>query len=182
MTMETGTLTEEGVEGLATAMDGLNRVTGEFGRTLTGAFAKGALAGKSFEDVLRGIGQRFVDIALKAALKPAESLMNGLFSGLAGALGGAAGAVKPFADGGVVAAPTYFPMARGLGLMGEAGPEAVMPLSRGPDGKLGVRGGGGGGVTVNVAISTPDAASFRRSEAQVSASLARAVSRGQRGL
>ena len=93
------------------------------------------------------------------------------------------GAVMPFAQGGVVTAPTYFPMGRGLGLMGERGAEAVMPLARGPDGRLGVRTGGGGGrpVSVTVNVSTPDAASFRRSEAQVSAALARAVARGQRG-
>ena len=65
--------------------------------------------------------------------------------------------------------------------MGEAGPEAVMPLSRGADGRLGVAAGGGArpaSVTVNIA--TPDADSFRRSQAQVSAALARAVARGQR--
>jgi len=44
----------------------------------------------------------------------------------------------PFAKGGVVSGPTVFPFANGTGLMGEAGPEAIMPLSRGSDGKLGV--------------------------------------------
>jgi phage-related minor tail protein len=93
------------------------------------------------------------------------------------------GMVMPFAKGGVVGAPSYFPLGRGLGLMGERGAEAVMPLARGPDGRLGVQAGGGGrpaSITVN--ISTPDAESFRRSEAQVSAALARAVARGQRGM
>ena len=54
------------------------------------------------------------------------------------------GRVQPFARGGVVNGPTYFPMRGGLGLMGEAGPEAIMPLSRGADGSLGVRTQGGG--------------------------------------
>jgi phage-related minor tail protein len=93
------------------------------------------------------------------------------------------GMVMPFAKGGVVGAPSYFPLGRGLGLMGERGAEAVMPLARGPDGRLGVQAGGGSrpaSITVN--ISTPDAESFRRSEAQVSAALARAVARGQRGM
>jgi phage-related minor tail protein len=88
-----------------------------------------------------------------------------------------------FADGGVVNAPTWFPHAQGLGLAGEAGPEAIMPLARGPDGKLGVRGGARAApVSVTVNVTTPDADSFRRSEAQVSAALARAVARGQRAM
>jgi len=93
------------------------------------------------------------------------------------------GMVMPFAKGGVVGAPAYFPLGRGLGLMGEKGAEAVMPLARGPDGRLGVRPGGGTRpVSVTVNIATPDQESFRRSEAQVSAALARAVARGQRGM
>lgn len=48
------------------------------------------------------------------------------------------GSVTAFADGGVVSRPTMFPMRGGTGLMGEAGPEAIMPLKRGADGKLGV--------------------------------------------
>ena len=48
------------------------------------------------------------------------------------------GNVVPFAKGGIVNRPTVFPMKNGMGLMGEAGPEAVMPLSRGANGKLGV--------------------------------------------
>ena len=62
--------------------------------------------------------------------------------------------LQAFAMGGIVKRPTIFPFADGgagrLGLMGEAGPEAIMPLKRGADGKLGVAGGGGTSVTVNV--------------------------------
>ena len=116
-----------------------------------------------------------------------SSLLGSLFGagGPALAKGGvfSRGMLMPFAKGGVVGAPTYFPLGRGLGLMGEQGAEAVMPLARGPDGRLGVRGGGGGRpVSVTVNVTTPDADSFRRSEAQVSAALARAVARGQRGM
>ncbi len=49
------------------------------------------------------------------------------------------GRVIPFARGGIVSSPTIFPMANGAGLMGEAGPEAIMPLRRGADGRLGVQ-------------------------------------------
>jgi len=67
--------------------------------------------------------------------------------------------------------------------MGEAGPEAIMPLARGPDGKLGVRGGGGGRpVNVVMNISTPDAQSFRRSQSQIAAQMGRVLGSGQRNL
>ncbi len=67
--------------------------------------------------------------------------------------------------------------------MGEAGPEAIMPLARGADGRLGVRGGaGGGGVSVTMNITTPDAEGFRRSQSQVAAEMSRAISRGRRNL
>lgn len=62
--------------------------------------------------------------------------------------------VQAFADGGVVGGPTFFPMSGGkTGLMGEAGPEAIMPLKRGKDGKLGVEAQGGGSITVNQTIN-----------------------------
>ena len=157
-----GGLTNDLIDGLSDAMDALNRSTDRFGETITGAFSRGILAGCSFDEILRSIGQRFVDIALQAALKPATGLLNGLIGSLTGTIGSALGGIKPFADGGVVSSPTYFPMAGQVGLMGEAGPEAVVPLARGADGKLGIRSGGGAGTTVNVSIATQDLSSFRR--------------------
>lgn len=47
----------------------------------------------------------------------------------------------------VVSSPTLFAFAKGAGLMGEAGPEAIMPLTRASDGSLGVRAVGNSGVT-----------------------------------
>ena len=65
-----------------------------------------------------------------------------------------ANGIQPFASGGIVNSPTLFKFANGgamrNGLMGEAGPEAIIPLKRGRDGKLGVAGGGGTSVVVNV--------------------------------
>ena len=82
----------------------------------------------------------------------------------------------------MIGTPTYFPlMDGGVGLAGEAGPEAIMPLARGPDGRLGVSGGGGGN-TINVQIATPDLDNFRRSESYITGQIARAVARGQRSL
>lgn len=170
----------------------------QFGRALTGALAQGVIEGKRLEDVLRGVGRSMTESLLKSALSPLQSEIANLISlgannvlnqvrggfGL-GELGKPMGSVRAFADGGIVASPTYFPLGRGLGLMGESGAEAIMPLSRGPDGRLGVSAGGGGQarpLNVTVQVSTPDASSFRRSEAQVSAAIARAVARGSRAL
>ena len=88
-----------------------------------------------------------------------------------------------FASGGVINTPSYFPLSGGgLGLAGEAGPEAIVPLSRGPDGRLGIASGGGqGGGNITVQIVTPDPGSFRRSEAYLTGQIARAVARGPRG-
>lgn len=68
------------------------------------------------------------------------------------------GNVVPFANGGVVGSPTTFGLSGGrTGLMGEAGPEAILPLNRGPGGKLGVNAEGlAANVQVNV-INNSDA-------------------------
>lgn len=66
----------------------------------------------------------------------------------------AANGIVPYAMGGIVNRPTLFPFANGgsigTGLMGEAGPEAIIPLQRGANGKLGVAGGGG---TTNIVVN-----------------------------
>ncbi len=60
--------------------------------------------------------------------------------------------IVPFASGGIVSKPTLFKFAAGTGLMGEAGPEAIMPLRRGTDGRLGVTvsGSQGNNISINV--------------------------------
>jgi len=89
--------------------------------------------------------------------------------------------VMPFAKGGIVSGPVTFPMRGATGLMGEAGPEAILPLSRGANGKLGVEmAGGGRPVSVTMNISTPDAEGFRRSKGQIAAQVSRAIARGNR--
>src|SRR6267154_2480939 len=149
-----------------------------FARAMTQAFAASVTGGKQFDDVLKSLALRISDLAVRLAFKPLEkSLTSGiesLLSGLTGiggsaatkAEGAASGAIKPFAAGGVIGTPTYFPLTNGgVGLAGEAGPEAIMPLRRGPDGRLGVSGSGGN--TINVQISTPDLDNFRRSESYI---------------
>lgn len=165
-----------------------------FARAMTRAFSTSVTGGKQFNDVLKSLTLRLSDMAVRLAFKPLErSLSSGLSSLLSGLTGvgglgttsvlnNALGAVKPFAVGGVIGTPSYFPMMDGgVGLAGEAGPEAIMPLRRGPDGRLGVASAGGGN-SVTIHIATPDADSFRRSESYIAGQIARAVARGQRVL
>jgi lambda family phage tail tape measure protein len=165
-----------------------------FARAMTQAFSASVTGGKQFDDVLKSLALRLSDLAVKLAFKPLEkSLASGITSLLSGLTGStdatnasgsvkaAFGAIKPFAAGGVIGTPTYFPLMNGgVGLAGEAGPEAIMPLKRGPDGRLGVAGSGGNSITVQIA--TPDLESFRRSESYITGQIARAVARGQRSL
>ncbi|WP_072392074.1 phage tail tape measure protein [Hyphomicrobium sp. CS1GBMeth3] len=162
----------------------------QFSNALVGAFDGIAIKGRNVSDVLRTLALRLSDIVLKAALRPLEQGVGNLVTGLlSGGLGFAKGGVVqqglpvPFASGGVIQSPIAFPLAGGrTGIAGERGPEAIMPLSRGPDGRLGIAARGGAGISVTFNVATPDAESFRRSETQIAAMLARAVSLGQRNL
>ncbi|MEL6960738.1 MAG: phage tail tape measure protein [Pseudomonadota bacterium] len=133
--------------------------------------------GASLSDAFSTLGQAMSRTVYNNAMRPVTDHLGGI---LAGGVNSLVGAITPFAKGGVVSGPTTFPMRGGTGLMGEAGPEAIMPLKRGPDGSLGVAASGGQAITVNMNISTPDAASFQRSQSQIAASMTRALSRGQR--
>jgi lambda family phage tail tape measure protein len=95
----------------------------------------------------------------------------------------AGGRIKPFAKGGVLASPMLFPLENRTGLAGEAGPEAIMPLQRGSERRLGVAAQGNSQpVTIHFNVTATDAASFRRSETQIAAMLNRMTSRGARNL
>ncbi|MBB2970146.1 phage tail tape measure protein [Mesorhizobium sp. RMAD-H1] len=161
-------------------LDDLQKKSDRFGVSLTAALKGAAVSGRGLDDVLRGLATSLAGLALETGLKPLQGMMSSMFSGLLGGLGG----VTAFAKGGVVSSPTYFGMAGGsLGLTGEAGAEAILPLARGADGRLGVAAGGTTKpMQVVFNVSTPDASSFRKSEAQVSGMLARAARRGARSL
>lgn len=144
----------------------------DLGMTFSSAFEDAMIRGQGLRAVLAGIFEDIQRIILRRAVT--EPLANWMMGGVGGAggllgllrgggafsladFGGiygrggafAGGRVQRLAGGGVVANPTVFPMAGGAGLMGEAGPEAVMPLARLGSGELGVKAArGGGGTTV----------------------------------
>ncbi len=155
------------------------------------AVATFATTGKlSFSDFAKSILADMARIATRAAASQAlSSLFGGFFgggnaaaqsgvdnlvsnSGLFANGGAFAGGVQMFATGGaftnsVVSTPTAFGMSGGrLGVMGEAGPEAVMPLTRTSSGALGVRAMGGGGSQINVEVNIASDGSANVSSSQ----------------
>ena len=161
-------------------MEDLSR---SLGRELSGSLRQAVTSGNELEGTLRRIALGVADMALRQGLAPLKSLAGPGLGGLVGMIPQLLGGVLPFASGGVVSTPTYFPTGGQLGVMGEAGAEAILPLKRGTDGSLGVgAAGGSGSVNITLNVTTPDAGSFRKSEAQITGMLARAVSRGARTL
>jgi len=94
----------------------------------------------------------------------------------------AKGAVKPYDTGGIVTHPTIFPMQNGYGLMGEAGPEAIMPLARTPQGDLGVKAtSSNDSGNVYIIMNNPtfqDQATLRRVYAEMATQIAERVAPG----
>ncbi len=201
MTVENVTIeVEANTDKAMRSLRSLDNVTKNFGRNIANALSNAVIKGEDLDDLFRSLAQNIASNALKDGLKPLQDLLsgglnnllssfskggrspsssgNGVFSAFANAL--------PFAKGGIVASPSFFPLNSGLGVAGEAGPEAIIPLQRGSDGRLGIGGNNGGGVrggnSIVVNISTPDIAGFRRSEAQVTSALSRAVQRSRRTL
>lgn len=170
----------------------VNTLSTGIGGGLRRAFDGLIFDGLRLSDALRMVAQSMISGVYNAAMRPVQGALGGLVAQGVNSVvnsmmpfkdGGAfsQGRVMPFAKGGVVASPTMFPMRGGKGLMGEAGPEAIMPLARGADGRLGVQAAGGGrSVTVVMNIQTPDVQGFQRSQSQIAAQASRALARGQR--
>ncbi len=170
----------------------VNSMSRSIGGGLRRAFDGVVFDGMRLSDALQNVATSMIDAAYNTAMRPVQNALGSVISnGMNGLLGGimpfekggaiSQGRVMPFARGGVVNGPTTFPMRGGTGLMGEAGPEAIMPLRRGADGRLGVASASGGGaVHVTMNITTPDVSGFRQSSTQVAAQMQRALARGQR--
>lgn len=137
------------------AMAEAGRTAERFAASLGDALADVALEGRSFEDAMRSLALSMAEATLNSALEPLETGAGDLLGRLASGLAGSlAGGV-----GGVVGGA-----GAGVDGLGAPGPGAFPPAP----------------VTLNV--STPDAASFRRSEGQIAAMLARTAARGRRSL
>ena len=174
----------------AAALKNLEQLSQSFGAQLTGALKGAVLSGKDLDDILRKIGLNLAGMALNQGLKPLQStdrfavlvaFQRLLPGSMPFAKGGVPGHVVPFASGGVVSTPELLSDGAQCRPDGRGGSEAILPLQRSADGRLGVA-ASGGGAPVNVVfnVSAQDAGSFRKSEAQITGMLARAVSRGTR--
>lgn len=121
-----------------------------------------AVTGKAnFADMARSMIADMIKIMIQGTIMKQVLGFLGLPTmGFGFANGGAfSGGVQKFAAGGVFNTPQFFQFAKGgapaLGVLGEAGPEAILPLQRGADGRLGImsQGGGGNSVVQNNAIN-----------------------------
>jgi hypothetical protein len=141
---------------MAGELEELDRLAARFGATMVRSLGQATASGRSLGDVLRGLALSLSSQALSAGLAPLSRLAGSALGG--GGAGGGAG---------------------GSDLLGSLAGGAMSLLS-------GLTGGSGGaaGVSpaVTVNIATPDLDSFRQSQSQVAASLARGVSRGMRNL
>lgn len=126
----------------------------ELGATFESAFESAIVRGEKLRDVLSGIGQDLLRLFVRRAItaplfgileEAGSSLLPGLFSAKGNVFQNQR--VTPFARGGVVSGPVAFPLARGIGIAGEAGAEGILPLRRNQRGQLGVMAQGTGGAT-----------------------------------
>jgi phage-related minor tail protein len=198
---DTGRMAAAFADELARLRDGLSGASQEtlrlergFSGGLRRAIDGLLLDGDRLSDALRNVARSMADTIYAAAMKPVTDRLGGLLAQGVGtamqalspfASGGSfsQGRVMPFAKGGIVSQATAFPMRGGTGLMGEAGPEAIMPLARDASGRLGVRAEGAGAsrpVQVTIHVTTPDVAGFARSQGQIAAEMGRLLARGAR--
>jgi len=133
----------------------------------------------SFKDLTRSIIADMARIAIQQSItKPLTNFIGGLFNAK-GNVFNQQGLVSAYAKGGVVDKPTFFRYggAGKLGVLGEAGSEAILPLSRGSNGKLGVQASGSTGTVINVSVdaSSTDVSGNANEGNQLGQAIANAV-------
>ena len=143
------------LQSLERSLAELSRQATAFSTAITAAFKAAVVGGQDFESVLKSLALKLSGIAFDRAVQPLSNIIGAGIEGLFGALGlPAAGATTPSLGG------------------------SRLPLERAATGALEAA----RPMVVNFNVATPDAASFRQAEAQVSAMLLRAAGRGRRGL
>jgi len=187
-------------ETLRRQQEELQQISQTMENAMTNAFMSIVDGTKTAEDAFRDMARTIIAELYKvlvvqqlvgswdAKSNTGTGIVGALMGGLSRAFGSANGNVFtpgmggpnviPFARGGVVGSPTLFPMAGGrTGLMGEAGPEAIMPLKRGKDGKLGVQAQGGSTVHIvqNFSVAANGDESVKRIVAQQVPAIAEAT-------
>lgn len=146
----------------------------EFGLVFQSAAEDAVASGAKLSDVLDGIYEDLLRLATrKLVTEPLLEGINGAIDSFSSGSGGSgifdfftsffknangnafdSNGVMAFANGDVFNKTTPFAFGGGqLGVLGEAGPEAILPLKRGSNGQLGVQAGGSGGASVNVVIN-----------------------------
>jgi lambda family phage tail tape measure protein len=181
---------ESFLTGIGTMSENVSQLTQNAFQGLSDGIAELVTTGKmNFNDFANSIIKDMIRIATQQLiLRPILQGIGGLFGGGGGALAPtdmfkyvnnakgnlyAQNGIQAFARGGIVDKPVLFPFAKGIGLMGEAGPEAIMPLRRGRDGNLGVAGGGG---TTNVVVNVDAGGTSAQGDAPRGEQLGKALS------
>lgn len=166
-------------ESIGTATDTIGVAFAQIGLGTKSVSQSFAEMGKAIQGIFQQIISDFINMSIRMAMfgqNGTGGLLGGLVSGIGGLFAGGGSGVTvtplPSAKGNVFSAPalaaysnsivskpTVFPFAKGIGLMGEAGAEAIMPLRRGSGGRLGVDASGLGAQQqapqVNVIVNTP---------------------------
>lgn len=178
------------------------------GNTVADEFEKMVWEAKSMQDAVEDLTRSIARMVYQELVTKqiASAISGAVLAGFSGfqatgtqTAGGGSGAITaglrgggltgPQASGGILTEPVSFIGAHSSGIAGEDGPEAIIPLARGPDGSLGIRSTGTErssvfNQTVNMQITTPNADSFRKSNRQVRREMTSASkqSAGRRGV
>jgi phage-related minor tail protein len=179
----------------------------DLGLTFSSAFEDAIVRGRRLSEVLQGLAQDIARIIVRRSITEPlggalSQLISGInFGGLFGGGGGsgnvlgvpfsavtnargnafADGRIIPFAAGGIVTGPTLFPMRGAMGLMGEAGPEAILPLARDRSGSLGVRASGNSSPVITQSFTIDARGADAGSEARLRALVPQIVAAARDG-
>ncbi len=157
--------TSDSLEGFQKKTNSISKAAKDLGMTFQSAFEDAIIEGKELSEVFDSLLKDIERIILRYAITiPLANAISSFFPGstTASAHGNifSGGRLLAFASGGLITRPTIFPMANGgMGLAGEAGTEAIMPLFRTGSGDLGVKSASRG---VEINIYAPEGSSVRQ--------------------